>query len=166
MKINIFGNKKVAEGVVEASLARISQSESKVTRKINYSKENLPRIAYRVALSGAVILLGCGIGLSSTALLATGATLAGAGILGASVYEYKKISLIEAHVNEFCKAAKKFKKSISKDEISTKDEIFTNCERFIEIKEQVKEDIFFLDRVNKMVVIEIYIQALGFIFRP
>ncbi|MFA6118772.1 MAG: hypothetical protein WCT85_01840 [Parachlamydiales bacterium] len=162
MKINIFGNKKVAEGVVEekkvneapvakkevtqvaqASLARIPQSESKVTKVINYSKENLPRIAYTVALSAAVILLGCGIGLSSTALLATGATLAGAGILGASAYEYKKAHLIDAHAKELYEAAKELNKSVANGERLTANERFANA------KKQIEEDLVSLAPANR-----------------
>lgn len=134
----------VAIPAAQATIAQV-KVPSKATKAWSITKENLPRVAYSVALVAAIALLGFGISAGAASSLAiAGYSLAGAALLGAGIYEYKKATNLDTHAKELFNAVKEF------DDLNPlSNKYATAQERFVKAKATIENDLVRLNPSDK-----------------
>lgn len=127
------------EKAIPAAQAAIEKvpTPSKVTRAWTWTKENLPRVAYSVAIVAALALIGAGLAFGATSPFAiAGYSLLGGALLGASIYEIKNSRNLDNHAKELYNAIKAF------DDLNPlSNKYATAQERFIKAKQVIEQDL-------------------------
>ncbi len=145
-KVNDAMTAKVNDAMtsVKASIAQV-QVSSKATQAWNWTKEQLPRIAYTTAILSAAVLIGVGLYLgASLPLMISAYAIGGSALLGAGIYEYKKAKNIDNHAKELYKAVKEF------DDLNpSSNRYVTALERYIKAKQTIQNDLIRLNPADR-----------------